>query len=332
MANLVYESKKNNKNDLFSIIIPTFNRFETLKEAILSIKQLPSFNCDILIVDNSPISNANETISFLKTLNQYSVKYYVNETNLGMVGNWNEGLKLCDTKFIAYLHDDDLLDPSYFLVVSDFFNRYNSCLDSIGFLKAKFDFFHKIDQINYTYNLKYSYREVKKFESLLNGVGPTGPPTCGIVFNRKALTNIGGFDENLYPCADHIVGFQLLDKGYNGYETFDIVGHYRWGENETLKKKTIVMTVAKNQDIRRLIYKNNLLYSIFGKIFERVQSTIEIHSYSLIAKKNSIEISLNELDLDNLYINSKILFQLENFCFKFVRKVMKLLFCSLDYH
>ena len=46
--------------------------------------------------------------------NTYTLKFlYVNKENIGMIGNWNRGFELANTKYVAMLHDDDMLADIY---------------------------------------------------------------------------------------------------------------------------------------------------------------------------------------------------------------------------
>ena len=264
--------KKGNNSILVSFVIPTYNRLETLKSTINSIVPNGKIDYEIVITDNTDINRISSTKEYLEGLNNKHISYYVNEKNYGMVDNWNVGLKQSIGEYIAYIHDDDMIANCYFDVIYELlFNKLKG--KNIGFIKARFNTFSDENSIIDNKCLTYKYDKIIKFESLLNGIGATYAPTCGILFKKDALLKIGGFNSNYHPCADHIVGFKILDIGYEGYITRDIIGHYRWGINESLKKETLIATVEKNFAIREYFYSNNFLYSIFGFVFKKYYYT-----------------------------------------------------------
>ena len=95
-------------NVKFSIVIPTYKRVETLKDAIQSsLNQDGEHDYNIIIVDNNPIRD-DETESFIKGLGSPKVKYYKNSTNIGMTANMNRCIELSEGEYAVLLHDDDI--------------------------------------------------------------------------------------------------------------------------------------------------------------------------------------------------------------------------------
>jgi len=52
------------------------------------------------------------------------LRYVRNETNLGMVGNWNRCVELATHDYLAILHDDDLWEPDYVRQAVDVLDRH----------------------------------------------------------------------------------------------------------------------------------------------------------------------------------------------------------------
>lgn len=311
-------------NEIFiSFVIPTYNRLDTLKETIKSIVPNNKFNYEIVITDNTEINKTTETKDFILSLDDNHISYYVNEKNYGMVDNWNVGLIKSRGKYVAYIHDDDMIDKKYFDVIYELLFQKLKGSD-IGFIKSRFDNFSSEKDIKSINVLSYNYRKVFKIESILNGVGATTTPSCGILFNREVLLKISGFNSIFHPCADHIVGFDILDAGYSGFVTEDIIGHYRWGINETLKKETLIGTVEKNFIIREYFYSNNLLYKLYGFFFKNLYYTRDVHHYLHYAEKFEQNITIGEMvQRKNHYIENNIIYSLLDFINKIFVKAIK---------
>ncbi len=94
-----------------SIIIPTYNRARFLVRAIESARRQTYPNVEILIVDDA---SPDETPEVVRPFLHYpNVRYYRNEKNLGLVGNWRRGFELARGSFCTFLCDDDLLAPRF---------------------------------------------------------------------------------------------------------------------------------------------------------------------------------------------------------------------------
>jgi glycosyltransferase involved in cell wall biosynthesis len=96
---------------LVSIVVPTFNRSWGLKEAIRSVLAQSYSNFELIIVDDCSNDDTAQIAG------QYEadprVRYYRNDTRLGMVGNWGKGLSLVEGEYFSFLMDDDQLRPDF---------------------------------------------------------------------------------------------------------------------------------------------------------------------------------------------------------------------------
>ena len=100
-----------------TIAIPTFNRVETLKRALLSaLKQDFSAYYEIIVVEN-PNDTTYAAESMLLDEFRGQITYYQNSQNIGGFNNWNRCLELARGKWICLLHSDDELLPQYLSVM-----------------------------------------------------------------------------------------------------------------------------------------------------------------------------------------------------------------------
>lgn len=109
---LLYGNKKEDYE--VTIAIPTYKRIELLKEALESaLKQEQVENYEIIIVDNDDNFENKECLKLVESFNSHRVKYYKNEKNIGMFGNWNRCIELANGKYITLLNDDDWLEKNF---------------------------------------------------------------------------------------------------------------------------------------------------------------------------------------------------------------------------
>ena len=118
---LIYGTK-GQESALISIMIPTYRRANLLREALDSaLRQTYTGPYQIVVVDNEHLVDF-ETDRLMKEYcsNNTNICYYRNTENLGMYGNWNKCIELCNTEWYCMLHDDDKLKPEYLEKITEY--------------------------------------------------------------------------------------------------------------------------------------------------------------------------------------------------------------------
>ncbi|MFM2062182.1 MAG: hypothetical protein RLZZ507_1852 [Cyanobacteriota bacterium] len=90
---------------LVSIIIPTYNRLEYLKQAIYSAIKQTYQNIEIIVSDNCSPEN---TQSLVESFADPRIKFWRHPENVGMLNNQINAFKMAKGKYVASLHDDDM--------------------------------------------------------------------------------------------------------------------------------------------------------------------------------------------------------------------------------
>ena len=290
--------------------VPTFGRDSTLKEtldSIVALKGLEKINYEIIVVDNSAdFSDNNKTKRLLNSNKYANLKYYINEINIGMEGNFNRIFLLAKGKFVSLVHDDDLLHDTYLECVSRMLDSIDDS-DRFGFLKVKYQIFNSADNLPELKDTRLILDKCSLLKSMLAGIGPTWTPSCGMLFDREAVINCGGFCPDLFPSSDHAIGIVMLNKGYRGYETIDPLAFYRIGINESMKLATIKGFIEKDTFIRLYMYSLKWYGNIFSQLFERTLYCERIDFWISYAKRRfDMDISQEQLDFQGQYGNHKI--------------------------
>ena len=304
---LAVDNLVDNEDILISFVVPTFNRLSTLKDTIDSIALLDgldSVKYEILVIDNSAdISEENKSLLYCQKKNIKQLRYYVNCKNLGMEGNWNRGIKLAKGKYISMLHDDDLLTNTYLLDIMKCIRYLENRNVKVGFIKTKIQYFHELSEIHKNKFAKCMVLHSLSFtDALFRGMGLTQIPSCGIIFNRAALIEVGGFDVFLHPSADQVMGVKIIRKGYKGFSTDRILGYYRIGINESLKNNTVQQFVIKDDLIRDYIYNKDIFSKCFGKVFGNYQYSLHITDLMKYYNEDyGMSLDIKDLDYRNSY-------------------------------
>lgn len=235
-------------NPILTIIIPTFKRCELLKETLdscISIRNEFKDVVDLIIIDNDPLS-ASEKSATSELLNNYIdysfISYWVNESNLGMFGNWNKGVQIARTDWITILHDDDFICQGF--VQQSLKQIYKSESNLFYFSPSLQDerkkFFDPITFVNRFRKISL----VTKRKSTVNIIPLSyifeNPHfgTLGVFFKKQNALEIGLFNSQYYPSSDFRFFLEYAMKfGEITYiQLKDTCCVYRISVNESLKE------------------------------------------------------------------------------------------------
>ncbi|NJL62993.1 MAG: glycosyltransferase family 2 protein [Methylacidiphilales bacterium] len=95
---------------LVSVITPTYNRPDYLKDALSSATKQTYQNIEIIVSDNCSPENPQ---TIVESFNDSRIRFSRNESNLGMLTNTLKAFKMARGKYIACLLDDDMWEPDF---------------------------------------------------------------------------------------------------------------------------------------------------------------------------------------------------------------------------
>ena len=110
------------KPTLFSIIIPTRSRHDTLKSSIQSVLNQSYNDFELVIMDNN---SSLETGEVVRSFTDIRIKYYRSPVSLSMSDNWELGLSYTSGEYVFILGDDDALMPDGLEIAAQLIDRYN---------------------------------------------------------------------------------------------------------------------------------------------------------------------------------------------------------------
>lgn len=95
---------------LVSICIPTYNGSQLLREAIASALNQTYPFIEIVISDDNSTDNTSNTV---EAFQDKRIRYTRNEKNIGLAENFRKSLMLSGGKYICFLGQDDILEPTF---------------------------------------------------------------------------------------------------------------------------------------------------------------------------------------------------------------------------
>ncbi|MEA3500414.1 MAG: glycosyltransferase, partial [Candidatus Marinimicrobia bacterium] len=172
-----------------SVIIPVFNRENTISRAIDSVLNQTYKPLEIIVVDDG---STDKTDDILKS---YSDKIKViHQKNSGVSAARNNGIKNSVGKWIALLDSDDEWLPNKLQLEVDYINKNHR----INILQTEEIWIRDGRRVNpKKYHKKISGDIFKKSLELCL-VSPSA-----VIFKRSLFDEIGDFDEELPVCEDY---------------------------------------------------------------------------------------------------------------------------------
>ena len=134
------------KKHLLTVILPTYNRLERLRENLPSFLQTESDQVKFLVIDNC---STDGTFEYLQELakSDYRINVIKNNQNIGGVKSIFKGYSLVETPYAMFLADDDLMKGEYLDICIDIFKQN----PSVGCVHHLFDGWQRGDELeNFT--------------------------------------------------------------------------------------------------------------------------------------------------------------------------------------
>jgi glycosyltransferase involved in cell wall biosynthesis len=178
-----------------SIVIPTFNRSDLLRDAVGSALEQDTEDYEVVVVDDA---SRDDTWEYLEALDDTRLRAIRQPTRVGMAANWNHAVREARAPFVYILQDDDLVEPT---LVS----RCRCALDEnpsaqmVIFSTLLIDVEGKSERIFWTPGHE---RVVDPPNGLLQFARNWRISSAQVVFARHLHEVYGGFDLNLPVMSD----------------------------------------------------------------------------------------------------------------------------------
>ena len=140
-----------------SVCMPVYNSSKYISKSIESVLAQTYKDFYLNIFDNR---STDDTEEIVKSFKDPRIKYFKNETNLGLVGNHKRCLDSCETEYVNIWHDDDIMMP-------DNLEKKISVLDNnsnVGIVFSNVDFIDENDNLH-----SYEWNKECKNDFIIKG-------------------------------------------------------------------------------------------------------------------------------------------------------------------
>jgi glycosyltransferase involved in cell wall biosynthesis len=241
------QDKDTKAKPLVSVVLPTYNRPDSLTGALKSILQQTFKNIEVVVVNDGGCDVQNVIDEYSRSLN---IKYISCSQNKGPAAARNAGIKQAGGKYIAYLDDDDMLYSCHIQTLVDFLETtdYNvAYTDAYRVLQKKQgDSYLTISkEIYHSQDFNREHFLVASYIAILS-----------VMHQRFCIEQVGYFDESLSTHED-------LDMWIRLSQNYDF-GHIRKATAE-FKEKNDDISVTSSNKLRRLT-NLELIYQRYSQL------------------------------------------------------------------
>jgi glycosyltransferase involved in cell wall biosynthesis len=195
-----------------SIIVPTYNRCESLKSLLESLKGLwlpDAIKCEVVVIDNNSTDGTKSIIEDYLSLKEPKIRY-IFEGKQGKSKALNAGIRQAEGDIIVFT-DDDCIPASDWIIciANEFLND-----PSISVLGGRVELYDKMDKPI----------TICSFEDKTFLFSPTQlyfPPLiigCNMAVRRKVFEEVGEFDPLLGPGTKSGAVAEDIDFLYRAYK------------------------------------------------------------------------------------------------------------------
>lgn len=245
-----------NKNNLVSIIIPTFNSSKFILETLDSVINQTYKEFEIIIIDDY---STDDTIFLVETyLKKQNISYKIlkSKSNKGVAVARNRGIKEAKGEYVAFLDSDDLWDK-------------NKLEKQVNFMKSNNYYFSFTNQysINEEGSIIKSKNKIKQVVNYKTLLKRTYISTSSVVIN---INKIGKFEMPNYRRGQDYATWIMLLRNIDAYGLNQRLLKYRVSRGSLSSNKfdnlKQIYTIQREQEgINRLrIYFNIIVYLFYG--------------------------------------------------------------------
>jgi glycosyltransferase involved in cell wall biosynthesis len=196
---------------LISVCIPVYNGEKYLKTCLDSVISQTFLNYEVIICDDGS-KDGSISIAEEYAGKHSSIKFFKNDRNLGLVGNWNRCVELANGSWIKFLFQDDLMNANCLEEMA----KHTDADVELMVCKRNFliegepdadekDYYEKrvrtLENTGHYMGNNFSAEIISKIAADHPSLNFIGEPSL-TMFRKISLVKVGGFDRELRQICD----------------------------------------------------------------------------------------------------------------------------------
>lgn len=237
-----------NKQQLISIILPTYNGGRYIKQSINSCLRQTYTNLELIIVDDG---SSNEIEDIIKSYSDRRIKYFKHKKNLGLAQALNTGFANSIGEYLTWVSDDNFYIPEAIVTMVEALKEKQK----IDFVYANFYVVDERGEI---------IRRVKVPSSkILNRYNCIGP--C-FLYRRIVYDRLGEFDPRFYFAEDYEYWLRVKNQ-FRLQRLNKFLCYYRLHKNSlSSQHKTVEIEEQAEKASSKYVFSPSIRYYHKGKL------------------------------------------------------------------
>jgi glycosyltransferase involved in cell wall biosynthesis len=205
--------QKGIKRPIFSVMIPTCNRFEYLERTLQSVidNDLGLDLMEIVVIDNSTINCGIEEL--VNKIGKGRIKYFKQCDHVGMSDNWTTCVRQSSGHWVHILHDDDLILSGFYEVYLQFIKNH----PEVNLIFSRAIICDENESWRRILDPPRKLTEGVINDSVYDLLGYNFIAAAAAVISRSTFEKIGGFAKQLKYCSDWEMYMRIAASGKIGY-------------------------------------------------------------------------------------------------------------------
>jgi len=204
------EGKMMEKQPLVSVIMPCYNGEKFIGEAIESVINQTCKNWELIVVDDGSTDNSKEIIRQYCIADK-RIQYIQHKKNKGIPFARNTGIRASKGEYIALLDQDDKWLSNKLDLQLD---KFYMSKPEIGLVFGNINIIDSYGCLIYkSKNIKINFAKINQRDLVRHLFLNCFIPSITVMFKRKCIKEVGGFDENiLWGGDDYELWLRLANK------------------------------------------------------------------------------------------------------------------------
>jgi glycosyltransferase involved in cell wall biosynthesis len=198
---------------LVTMAIPTFNRAALLRGCIQAVLAQTYDNIEVLVSDNASL---DDTANVLAEFSDKRLRVLRQETNIGLLPNWNACLAAASGEYVVFVSDDDRISPRFVERCVGVMERQSRLPIVVALSNCHLVSFGQTKPARTSRHIGSGIRNGPDvlLEFLADEISAA---MCSVMVRTDALRSRGGFSVDLPHTADVAAWAPLLLEGDVGF-------------------------------------------------------------------------------------------------------------------
>lgn len=311
---------------MISVIMPVYNGEKYLRDAIESVLSQTYVDFEFIIIDDA---SKDGSVAIVREYNDDRIKFFKNDTNMGVAATLNKGIDLASGKYIARMDCDDISMP----------NRFEK---QIKYMESHVDTVICGSSVNILSDGNEIFRSYSEFDSQIRAdmVFNSAFVHPAVMIKAEVFKKYGiKYDVEYERAEDYEMWARIIKVGECHNIALPLLKYRHHTKQVTQTQKELMFT-ATNRVREKMIFDMNVCMNEMEKnVFfdicngERNLSYDDYKNFVSGGKKMISSMTKGKRELRKIYsvinINIKIRSEIKNFTFFSIKEPFSMLYCII---